>query len=162
MEQDEQIKAHLMWIWGQKDGFVKRGVEGMMIITNKRIAFITKTSMTYKVHDANSLKQLKRFSDGEDVFRPVYGYTIKDLISDLAMSNKNLEIPYDRILDILTEEKRWGTLLKIRFSFEGKLETYMFSVVKGWVKYPLKDPIEFQRIDWNPLIKIFKCLNFQN
>ena len=65
--------------------------------------------------------------------------------------------PYDMIVDILTEEKRWGTLLKVRFSFEGKLETYMFSVVKGWVKYPLKDPIGFQRIDWNPLIKIFKC-----
>ena len=157
MEQDEHIKAHLMWIWGQKGGFIKRGIEGMMIITNRRIAFITKTSMTYRVHDAYSLKQLKRFKDGEDVFRPISGYTIKNLASDLAMSNKNLEIPYDRIVDILTEEKRWGTLLKVMFSSESKLETYMFSVVKGWVKYPLKDPIGFQRIDWNPLIKIFKC-----
>ena len=112
MEQDEQIRAHLMWIWGQKDGFIKRGIEGMMIITNRRIAFITRTSMTYKVHDAHSLKQLKRFKDGEDVFRPIYGYTIKDLVSDLAISNKNLEIPYDRIVDILTEEKRWGTYSK--------------------------------------------------
>ncbi|MFZ0328419.1 MAG: hypothetical protein WBP64_14430 [Nitrososphaeraceae archaeon] len=159
-EQDEQIKAHLMWIWGQKDGFIKRGMEGMMIITNRRIAFITRTNMTYKVHDAHSLKQLKRFKEGEDVFRPIYGYTIKDLICDLAMSNKNLEIPYDKIVDIIPEAKRWGTMLKVRFRFEGKLETYMFSVVKGWVKYPLKDPVEFQHIDWNPLIKIFKCLNF--
>ena len=113
--------------------------------------------MTYRVHDAHSLKQLKRFKDGEDVFRPIYGYTIKDLVNDLAISNKNLEIPYDKIVEILTEEKRWGTLLKVKFTSEGKLETYTFSVVKGWVKYPLKDPIEFQHVDWNPLIQIFKC-----
>lgn len=146
-----------MWVWGQRGGFIKRGIEGMMIITNRRIVFITKTNMTYKVHDAHSLKQLKRFKDGEDVFRPIYGYTIKDLVNDLAISNKNLEIPYDKIVEILTEEKRWGTLLKVKFTSEGKLETYTFSVVKGWVKYPLKDPIEFQHVDWNPLIQIFKC-----
>lgn len=146
-----------MWVWGQKDGFIKRGIEGMMIITNRRIVFITKTNMTYKVHDAHSLKQLKRFKDGEDVFRPIYGYTIKDLVNDLAISNKNLEIPYDKIVEILTEEKRWGTLLKVKFTSQDKLETYTFSVVKGWVKYPLKDPIEFQHVDWNPLIQISKC-----
>lgn len=146
-----------MWVWGQRDGFIKRGIEGMMIITNRRIVFITKTNMTYRVHDAHSLKQLKRFKDGEDVFRPIYGYTIKDLVNDLAISNKNLEIPYDKIVEILTEEKRWGTLLKVKFTSEGKLETYTFSVVKGWVKYPLKDPIEFQHVDWNPLIQISKC-----
>ena len=36
-----------MWIWGEKEGFMKRGKEGMLVITDKRIAFITKTNMTY-------------------------------------------------------------------------------------------------------------------
>ena len=119
-----------MWIWGQKDGFIKRGIEGMMIITNRRIAFITRTSMTYKVHDAHSLKQLKRFKDGEDVFRPIYGYTIKDLVSDLAMSNKNLEIPYDRIVDILTEEKRWVLYSKSGLVLRVNLRPICFQLLK--------------------------------
>jgi hypothetical protein len=28
--------------------------------------------------------------------------------------------------------------------------------VKGWVKYPAKDPLEFQRMDWNPLINLVR------
>ena len=43
---DEQIKAHLVWIWRQEEGFMKRGKEGMLVITDRRIAFITKTYMS--------------------------------------------------------------------------------------------------------------------
>jgi hypothetical protein len=37
-----------------------------------------------------------------------------------------------------------------------KSKIYKFSIVKSWVKYPAKDPIEFQRVDWNPLITFLK------
>jgi hypothetical protein len=32
-----------------------------------------------------------------------------------------------------------------------------FSIVKGWVKYPAKDPMGFQRMDWTPLISMVKA-----
>jgi hypothetical protein len=153
---DEEIKAHLMWIWREEDGLMKKGREGMFIITNKRIAFISKTNMTFRVHDVHSLRQLQRFQAGESVFKPLQDYGIKELVDDLHKSIENLEIPYESISQMFSEEKRWGTLLKVKFDDEGKSKTYRFSVVKAWVKYPLKDPVAFQHLDWSPLIRLFK------
>lgn len=153
---DEQIKAHLFWVWGEEEGFLKRGKEGMLVITDRRLAFITKTEMTYRMHDAHSGRQFNRFKSGENVFRPAEGYGIGNLEKDLDKSPDNLEILFNQILDISSEEKRWGTLLKVKVNLGDKAKLYKFSIVKGWVKYPAKDPLEFQRMDWNPLINLVK------
>ena len=153
---DEQIKAHLVWIWRQEEGFMKRGKEGMLVITDRRFAFITKTYMSYRVHDVHSLRQLKKFSEGENVFRPLEGYGIKNLDDDLKKSTENSDIPFSQILDIISEEKRWGTQLMVKINLGIKSKTYKFSIVKGWVKYPLKDPVGFQHVDWLPVINLFK------
>ena len=156
MEWDEQIKAHLLWVWGQEEGFMKRGKEGMLVVTDKRIAFITKTNMSYRVHDVHSMRQAKRFKEGENVFRPLEGYGISNLDGDLKKSAENLDIPLNQILDITSEKKRWATLLMVKINLGLRSKNYKFSIVRGWVKYPLKDPIEFQRVDWLPLISFIK------
>jgi hypothetical protein len=153
---DEQIKAHLFWIWGEEEGFLKRGKEGMLVITDRRLAFITKTEMTYRMHDTHNTRQFNRFKAKEDVFRPAEGYKLEHLEKDLDKSPDNLEIPYSQILDITSEEKRWGTLLKVKVNLGDRSKLYKFSIVKGWVKYPAKDPLEFQRMDWSPLISLVK------
>jgi hypothetical protein len=158
---NEQIKAHLVWIWGEEEGFLKRGKEGMLVITDRRIAFISKTNMTYRTHDVHAMRQLKRFKERENVFRPLEGYKVKDLEDDLNKSGENLEIPFRQILDITQQEKRWGTLLKVNANLIDKSKIYKFSIVKGWVKYPLKDPIEFQRMDWTDLIDLFKTSSYR-
>ena len=135
---------------------MKRGKEGMLVITDRRIAFITKTNMTYRMHDVHSRRQLERFKEDENVFRPLEGYKTKDLENDLDKSDENLEIAFSLILDITSEVKRWGTLLKVKVKMVDKSKIYKFSIVKSWVKYPAKDPIEFHRIDWNPLINLIK------
>jgi hypothetical protein len=135
---------------------LKRGKEGMLVITDRRIAFISKTNMTYRIHDVHAMRQLKRFKEGENVFRPLEGYKVKDLEDDLNKSGENLEIPFRQILDITQHEKRWGTLLKVNANLIDKSKIYKFSIVKGWVKYPLKDPIEFQHMDWTDLIDLYK------
>ncbi len=117
-----------MWIWGEKEGFMKRGKEGMLVITDKRIAFITKTNMTYRVHSVYSTRQLKRFEDGENVFRPLEGYKMKNLEDDLHKSEENLEITHNQVLDVTQEEKRWGTLLKVKANLGNKPENYKFSL----------------------------------
>jgi hypothetical protein len=157
VEWDEQIKAHLFWIWGEEEGFMKRGKEGMLVITDRRLAFIIKTEMTYRMHDTHSTRQFNRFKNKEDVFKPAEGYRIKDLEKDLDKSPDNLEIPFRQIMDISSEEKRWGTLLKVKVNLGDKSKLYKFSIVKGWVKYPVKDPLEFQRMDWTPLISMVKA-----
>lgn len=152
----ENIKYHLFWIWGQEDGFMKRGKEGMLVITNLRIAFITKTKMKYNVHQEYSLRQLRRFKDGESVLQPVERYNEIDLQNDLDESDKNLDIPFSRIVKIEQEKKRWGTVLKLKFVENEDTKGYKFMVVKGWVKYPLKDPVSFQQLDWDPIISLMK------
>jgi hypothetical protein len=153
---DEKIKAHLVWIWGEEDGFMKRGKEGMLVVTDRRIAFITKTNMSYRIHEVHSLRQLKRFKEDRNVFCPLEGYDTNDLENDLNKSDENLEFPFSQIIDVTSEIKRWGTLLKVKVNIGEKSKIYKFSIVKGWVKYPAKDPIEFQRVDWNPVINLIK------
>jgi hypothetical protein len=145
-----------MWIWGQEEGFMKRGKEGMLVITNMRIAFIMKTKMKYRVHEEYSLRQLRRFKDGESVLLPVERYEEIDLQNDLAESDKNMDIPFDRIINIEQERKKWGTLLKLKFIENEGTRGYKFMVVKGWVKYPLKDPVSFQQLNWDPIIALIK------
>lgn len=145
-----------MWIWGQEEGFMKRGKEGMLVITNMRIAFIMKTKMKYRVHEEYSLRQLRRFKDGESVLMPVERYEEIDLQNDLAESDKNMDIPFDKIINIEQERKKWGTLLKLKFIENEGTRGYKFMVVKGWVKYPLKDPVSFQQLNWDPIIALIK------
>jgi hypothetical protein len=145
-----------MWIWGQEEGFMKRGKEGMLVITNMRIAFIMKTKMKYNVHEEYSLRQLRRFKDGESVLMPVERYEEIDLQNDLAESDKNMDIPFDKIINIEQERKKWGTLLKLKFIENEGTRGYKFMVAKGWVKYPLKDPVSFQQLNWDPIIALIK------
>jgi hypothetical protein len=153
---NEQIKGHLFWVWGGEEGLFKRGKEGMLVVTDRRLAFIIKTDMTYKMHDSHSIRQLKRFEAGENIFRPAEGYKLEDLKKDLAKSPDNLQIPFVQILDVISVEKDWGTLLKVKTNLGYKAKVFKFSIVKGWVKYPVKDPLEFQRMDWRPLISLVK------
>jgi hypothetical protein len=154
---DEEIKGHLFWVWGGEAGLFKRGKEGMLIVTDRRLAFIIKTDMTYKMHETYSIRQLKRFEAGENVFRPAEGYKLEHLKKDIDKSPDNLQIPFSQILDVVSEEKDWGTVLKVKMNLGYKAKVFKFSIVKGWVKYPVKDPLGFQRIDWRPLINLIKA-----
>jgi len=153
---DEQIKAHLFWVWNEGGGLFKRGKEGMLVITDRRLAFIIKTDMTFRMHDTHSRRQAKRFEASENVFRPAEGYKLDHMERDLDKSPDNLEIPFSQIMDITSEEKDWGTLLKVKINMGDKNTTRKFSIVKGWVKYPAKDPMGFQKMDWTPLINLVK------
>lgn len=79
LEWNEQIKAHLMWIWGGEDGFMKRKKEGMLVVTERNLIFITKTNMSYRIHEVHSQRQLLRFKENKDVFLPLEGYGITEL-----------------------------------------------------------------------------------
>ena len=156
VEWDEQIKAHLFWVWNEGEGFLKRGKECMLVITDRRMVCITKTDMTPRMHQTHSIRQAKRFEAGENVFRPAEGYKLEHLERDLDKSDDNLEIPFSQIMDIASEEKDWGTLLRVKENLGDKNKTHKFSIVKGWVKYPAKDPMGFQKVDWTPLINLVK------
>ena len=155
MDQTEKIASHLFWVWGEEDGFLKRGKEGMLVITDRRLAFLIKTEMTFRMHDAHSQRQARRIKDGEVIFRPAEGYGIDHLEKDLDKSMDNLEMPFSQILEISSEEKRWGTCLRVKANVDGKAKSYRFSIVKGWVKYPAKEPMGYFHLSWQPIISIW-------
>jgi hypothetical protein len=156
LEWNEQIKAHLMWIWGGEDGFMKRKKEGMFVVTERNLVFITKTNMSYRIHEVHSQRQLLRFKENKDVFLPLEGYGITELRNDIEKSDQNIVFAFAQISDMYFLEKRWGSELKIKANFEEKQKNYSFAIVKGWVKYPAKDPLQFQHVDWNPIIDLYK------
>lgn len=72
----------------------------------------------------------------------------------------HLEIPFNQILEITSEEKGWGMLLKVKQNLEDKSKVHKFFLVKGWVKYLAKEPMGFHKIDWKPLIDLVKAAQF--
>jgi|SRR5262245_38048680 len=145
-----------MWVWGGEAGFTKRGREGMLVITDRRIAFISKTNMTYRIHDVYSRRQRIRFQRNENVFRPIEDYSISELRADLDKDSINVNLEFKKMVKLDIERKRWGTTLMVEVSDEGKKKTYKFSIVKSWVKYPAKDPLQFEQIDWSPVVTLFR------
>src|SRR6188474_2785507 len=114
LEWNEQIKAHLMWIWGGEDGFMKRKKEGMLVVTERNLIFITKTNMSYRIHDVHSRRQLLRFKENKDVFLPLEGYGITELRNDIEKSDQNIVFTFAQISEMYFLEKRWGEISRKR------------------------------------------------
>lgn len=153
---DEEIKVHLFWVWAEKQGFLRKGKEGMLVITDKRLVFLTKTEMTVRMHDTYSIRQIKRYEAGENIFRPAEGYKLEHLEKDLDKSPDNLEVPFGQILEITSEKKRWGSMLVVKVNQGDTSKVLKYSLVKGWIKYPAKDPMGFLTVDWSPVINLVK------
>jgi hypothetical protein len=128
----------------------------MLVVTEKRLIFITKTNMSYRIHDVHSQRQLLRFKEKKNVFLPIEGYGITELKNDIEKSDKNIVFTFSEISDMYFVERRWGTELKVKIDIENKQKNYGFAIVKGWVKYPAKDPLQFHHVDWNPIVTLFK------
>ena len=67
-----------------------------------------------------------------------------------------MEIRFDDILKISSEEKAWGDVLNLEINEEGNKKKYQFSVVQDWVKYPIKDPQKYMKVDWSSLVQYIK------
>lgn len=112
--------------------------------------------MSYRIHAVHSQRQLLRFKENKNVFLPIEGYGITELRNDVEKSNQNIVFPFSQISDMYYLEKRWGTELKVKTNIENKQKNYNFAIVRGWVKYPAKDPLQFYHVDWNPVITLYK------
>ena len=86
------------------------------------------------------------------------GYDEKDLEFDIEELKEKFVsvITFDNILEIETEEKTWGSVLKIKAVENGKKREHQFSIVQDWVNYPIKDPTKYLKVDWNPCVEFIK------
>ena len=155
MDADEHILTHIVSVWREERKFLKRGIEGMLFLTEKHLMFILKTQAKMSWWDAATARQVQALHQSKSTMIRQDGYGDDELRTDLK-NDKNEEVSFDNILHADFEEKSWGNVMYLEINDGGKARRYQFSVVEGWVKYPLKDPIKFMKVDWAPFVNYIK------
>jgi hypothetical protein len=75
MEAEEKIQAHVLSIWKESRGFFSgKGKEGMLILTNKNLCFISKTEAGMRWWGAIRTRQVVRLLQSKDVMIVEDGY----------------------------------------------------------------------------------------
>ena len=156
MDRDERIQAHIMSVWREsKKLFSMHGTEGMLILTDKHLMFVHKTEAKMRWWDAATKRQVLTLMKSKDVMIEQDGYNEEQLRIDLE-NKKNVEISFDDVLKISSQEKAWGDVLNLEIKQDEKKQKYQFSVVQDWVKYPIKDPQKYMKVDWSSLVQYIK------
>jgi hypothetical protein len=83
------------------------------------------------------------------------GYEESNLIEDMA-NGKNTQLSFDDILNIIHEEKEWGSILLLEYEKDGKRQKYQYAIAQDWVKYPIKEPTKYMKVDWEPFVQYIK------
>jgi len=156
MDNDEKIHAHLVSVWRESKAFFSvGGKEGMLFLTDNHMMFVSKTERTKYWWEPVVKRQNISFLRSGSMLKTQDGYNEKDLKIDLE-NKKNLEITYDNVLEISSEKKEWANVMHMRFLLDGEEKDYQFSIVLDWVKYPIKDPMKYLKVDWEPFIEFVK------
>lgn len=156
MEHGEKIQAHLVSVWREpKKFFSIGGREGMLVLTDKHLMFIHKTEAKMKWWQAIRQRQVINFLKSKNTMIRHDGYAENNLIEDIE-NEKNVELSFDDILNISHEEKEWGSILILEYEKEGKRQKHQYSIAQDWVKYPVKEPTKYMKVDWEPFIQYIK------
>jgi len=156
MDFDERIQAHVVSVWREPRKFLSiGGKEGMLVLTDRHLAFIYKTDAKMKWWQAIVARQVVMLIKSKNVMNVHDGYDEENFREDVA-NEKNVVLGFDDILDIGHRDETWGSVLSIEYQKGGKVERHQYSVVQDWVKYPAKDPTKFMKVDWGPFVKYIK------
>ncbi|MFB5612642.1 MAG: hypothetical protein ACE5RL_05005 [Nitrosarchaeum sp.] len=156
MEPDERIQAHLISVWRESKKFFSiGGREGMLVLTDKHLMFIHKTEAKMKWWQAVRQRQVISFLKSKNTMIRHDGYEESNLIEDIK-NEKNTQLSFDDILNITYEEKEWGSTLLLEYEKGGKHQKYQYSIAQDWVKYPVKEPTKYMKVDWKPFVQYIK------
>lgn len=154
MHSDERIRTHIVSVWRESLGFFAiGGKEGMLFLTDRHVAFVHKTNSNMNWWKAITQRQVVKFIRSKNTMILHDGYDEDDLEDDLE-DDRNVEIPFEDIMDISCEEKTWGSVLNLEYvAKDQKKEKHRYSVAQDWVKYPAKEPTKYMKVDWEPFIE---------
>ena len=156
MQPDEKIQAHLVSVWRESKKFFSiGGREGMLVLTDNHLTFIHKTESKMNWWKAITQRQVINFLKSKNTMIHHDGYVEKDLSNDLENS-KNVQLKFDEIDKISFEEKDWGSALYLEYEKEGKKENFQYAIAQDWVRYPMKEPTKFLKVDWEPFVQFIK------
>jgi hypothetical protein len=153
MEPDEKIQAHLVSVWRESKKFFSiGGKEGMLVLTDRHLVFIHKTESKMNWWKAITQRQVINFIKSKNTMIRHDGYNEKDLMND-PEDDRNTELSFDEISCISFTEKDWGSSLQLEFY---KDEKFQYSIAQDWVKYPVKEPTKYMKVDWEPFVQYIK------
>ena len=156
MQSNEKIQAHLVSIWRESKKFFSiGGKEGMLILTDKHLSFVFKTEARMKWWKAITQRQVINFIKSKNTMIIHDGYDEQELMNDLE-NEKNIELVFDDISKISFEEKVWGSALLLEYEKNGKEEKFQYAIAQDWVKYPVKEPTKYMKVDWEPFVQYIK------
>ncbi len=156
MQSDEKIQAHLVSIWRESEKFFSiGGKEGMLVLTDKHLSFVFKTEARMKWWKAITQRQVINFIKSKNTMIIHDGYDEQELMNDLE-NEKNIELVFDDISKISFEEKVWGSALLLEYEKNGKEEKFQYAIAQDWVKYPVKEPTKYMKVDWEPFVQYIK------
>ncbi|MBS3922524.1 MAG: hypothetical protein KGZ37_05170 [Nitrosarchaeum sp.] len=156
MQSDEKIQAHLVSVWRESKNFFSiGGKEGMLVLTDKHLMFVHKTEAKMRWWQAIRQRQVISFLKSKNTMIRHDGYNESNLIEDIK-NKKNIQISFDDILNISYEEKEWGSILLLEYKKDGKQQKYQYSIAQDWVKYPVKEPTKYMKVDWKPFVQYIK------
>ncbi len=156
MDFGEKIQAHIVSVWREPKKFLSiGGREGMLVLTDRHLAFIHKTDAKMRWWQAVVSRQVVMLIKSKNVMNIHDGYDEENFGEDVE-NEKNVVLGFDDILDIGHEDKTWGSVLSVEYQRGGKIERHQYSIVQDWVKYPAKDPTKFMKVDWEPFVKYIK------
>lgn len=151
---DEHIVACLPKIWIIKSGFAgffSRSREGILCLTNKQLIFIPRFVFIPE-------KERDKYFDGDEAkVTLIEGYSESHLDEDLSEHRNSLAIPLESIIEVKTATLRKVNFLRIRCTKENKAEVYDFGITKSVTNYPLRQPLLFDKLNWEPWIKLIKA-----
>jgi hypothetical protein len=156
MQLDEKIQAHLVSVWRESKNFFSiGGKEGMLVLTDKHLMFIHKTEAKMRWWQAIRQRQVISFLKSKNTMIHHDGYNESNLMEDIK-NKKNIQLSFDNILNISHEEKEWGSILLLEYEKDGKRQKYQYSIAQDWVKYPVKEPTKYMKVDWEPFVQYIK------
>jgi len=156
MQFDEKIQAHLVSVWRESKNFFSiGGKEGMLVLTDKHLMFVHKTEAKMKWWQAIRQRQVISFLKSKNTMIRHDGYNESNLMEDIE-NKKNIQLSFDDILNISHEEKEWGSILLLEYEKDGKQQKYQYSIAQDWVKYPVKEPTKYMKVNWEPFVQYIK------
>ncbi len=156
MQSDEKIQAHLVSVWRESKKFFSiGGKEGMLMLTDKHVMFVHKTESRMKWWKVITQRQVINFIKSKNTMIRHDGYNEEELMYDLE-NKKNIEVAFDDISSISYEEKVWGSVLLLEYKKNGKQEKFQYAIAQDWVKYPIKEPTKYMKVDWKPFVQYIK------
>lgn len=156
MDSDEKIKTHLLSVWLEEKKLFTKSKECMFFVTDKGLYFVSKTEAKSRWWKSTVQRQILRLiKEPENTILTHDGYDEKSLITDLE-NEKNPRYMMSDVIEVSTEEKAWGTILFLKLQDGERERKFHLSIVKDWVTYPAKAPMNFLRVDWTPVVQYIK------